>query len=235
MCLADSVTTVLAMDVGRLYREHRERVTELVRPVPEAQLLEPCPSCPGWSVHDVVSHLAGVATDAVEGRLGGIPSDAQTAEQVEARRGRPTTVVLREWERSASQFELVLAKAGPALFPAAMDAAVHEQDIRGALGVPGERDSETLTLAVERTLGRWFPKLASAGLTAPAIVGADGAVWHGDAASPVRWTATPYEVFRTAFGRRSAAQFARVFDGADPQPYLDELLIFGITAVDLHD
>jgi uncharacterized protein (TIGR03083 family) len=223
------------MDVAALYREHRERVTAMVRPVPEVQLLEPCPACPGWSVHDVVSHLAGVATDAVEGRLGGPPSETQTAAQVEARRGRPTTVVLREWERSASQFELVLAKAGPALFPAAMDAAVHEQDIRGALGVPGERESETMTLAVERFLGNWFPKLASADLAAPAIVGPDGAVWHGDPASPVRWAASPYEVFRTVFGRRSAAQFARTFDGADPQPYLDALVVFGIAAVDLHD
>ena len=52
---------------------------------------------------------------------------------------------------------------------------------------------------------------------------------------PVRWTASLYEVFRTAFGRRSAAQFARAFEGADPEPYLDELLVFGITQVDLHD
>lgn len=223
------------MDVAALYREHRERVTAMVRPVPEVQLLEPCPACPGWSVHDVVSHLAGVATDAVAGRLGGIPSDAQTAAQVEARRGRPTTVVLREWERSASQFELVLAKAGPALFPAAIDAAVHEQDIRGALGVPGERASETMTLAVDRLLGSWFPKLASADLVAPAIVDEAGDVWRGDAGSPVRWSASPYEVFRTAFGRRSAAQFGRAFAGADPAPYLDALIVFGITPVDLHD
>lgn len=223
------------MDVGRLYREHRERVTELVRPVPEAQLLQPCPACPGWTVHDVVSHLAGVATDAIAGKLGGVPSDEQTAAQVEARRGQPTTVVLREWERSASQFELVLAKAGAALFPAAMDAAVHEQDIRGALGLPGERDSETLTLAVDRRLEGWFQALRSADLVEPAIVGPDGGVWRGDPASPVRWSASPYEVFRTAFGRRSAAQFARAFEGADPAPYLDAILIFGITTVDLHD
>jgi uncharacterized protein (TIGR03083 family) len=223
------------MDVAGLYREHRDRVTDLVRPVPEVQLLQPCPACPGWTVHDVVSHLAGVATDAVEGRLGGVPSDAQTAAQVEARRGQKTTVVLREWERSASQFELVLAKAGPALFPAAMDAAVHEQDIRGALGLPGLRESETMHLTVDRMLDRWFLALQSAELVTPAIVGPGGEVWRGDAASPVRWNASPYEVFRTVFGRRSSAQFARAFEGADPSPYLAAILIFGITTVDLHD
>jgi uncharacterized protein (TIGR03083 family) len=223
------------MDVARLYREHRERVTGLVRPVPEAQLLQPCPACPGWTVHDVVSHLAGCAADAIAGELGGVPSEEQTAAQVEARRGQPTTVVLREWERSASQFELVLAKAGPALFAAAMDAAVHEQDIRGALELPGERDSETLTIAVDGRLERWFAALRSADLVAPALVGPTGEVWRGDPASPVRWNASPYEVFRTAFGRRSAAQFARSFEGADPSPYLDAILIFGIATVDLLD
>ena len=61
------------------------------------------------------------------------------------------------------------------------------------------------------------------------------AVLAGDATSTVRWRASLYEVFRTAFGRRSAAQFARSFEGADPEPYLAELLVFGITPVDLHD
>ena len=80
---------------------------------------------------------AGVAADALTGKLGGVPSDEQTAAQVEQRRGQPTTVVLREWERSASQFELVLTKAGPSILPAAIDVAVHEHDIRGALDLPG--------------------------------------------------------------------------------------------------
>jgi uncharacterized protein (TIGR03083 family) len=226
---------VTEIDVGRLYRENRERVTDLVRPVPEAQLLQPCPACPGWTVHDVVSHLAGVATDAIAGKLGGIPSDEQTSTQVEERRGRPTTVVLREWERSASQFELVLTKAGPSILPAAIDVAVHEHDIRGALGLTGAHDSETIGVATDRVLSNWSRKLQSLDLAAPALVSPTGDVWRGDPRSPVRWRTTEYEAFRTAFGRRSSAQFARAFDGADPAPYLESLLVFGITDTDLHD
>lgn len=223
------------IDVGRLYRENRERVIALVRPVPADRLLEPTPACPGWSVHDVVSHLAGVAADAVAGKLGGVPSDEQTAAQVEQRRGQPTTVVLREWERSASQFELVLTKAGPSILPAAIDVAVHEHDIRGALDLPGGHESETITITAHRMLDRWMRTLPARGVPLPCVVDPSGAVLAGDATSAVRWRASLYEVVRTAFGRRSAAQFARSFEGADPEPYLAELLVFGITPVDLHD
>ena len=223
------------VDVGQLYRVHRERVTEMVRPVPEGQLLMPCPACPGWSVHDVVSHLAGIAADAIAGKLAGPPPPEQTAEQVEQRRGQPTTVVLREWERSASQFELVLTKTGMPLFAAAIDVTTHEHDIRGALGLDGDRDDEVVRLTAERTLARWSQHLQATGLAVPAVVRPDGAPLQGDAAATLRWEASEYEVFRTALGRRSAAQFARAFTGADPAPYLDALLVFGITEFDLSD
>jgi uncharacterized protein (TIGR03083 family) len=226
---------VSEIDVGRLYRDHRERVIDLVRPVPAERLLEPAPACPGWTVHDIVSHLAGNAADAIAGRLGGIPSDAQTAEQVAARRGQPTTVVLREWERSASQFELVLTKTGASILPAAIDVAVHEHDIRGALDLPGEHESETVAITAHRMLDRWMRSLPGRGVPVPCVVDPAGAVLAGDPGSTVRWTASTYEVFRTAFGRRSAAQFARGFEGADPGPYLAELLVFGITPIDLYD
>lgn len=230
-----SGTDAPRIDVGRLYRDHRERVTDLVRPVPQDRLLEPCPACPGWTVHDVVSHLAGIAADAIAGRLGGIPGEEQTAEQVAQRRGTPTTVVLREWERSASQFELVLSKTGPSLLPAAIDVAIHEHDIRGALDLAGAHESDTLAITAQRMLDRWLPSVRTAGLVAPAVVAPGGIVIAGDPASPVRWHADAYELVRTAFGRRSAAQFARSFEGADPEPYLAALLVFGITAVDLYD
>src|SRR5690606_3107003 len=143
--------------------------------------------------------------------------------------------VLREWERSASQFELVLSKAGLALLPAAIDVAVHEHDIRGALDLAGDHTSDPIALAVARTVDRWFPSLRTAGLTQPGVIAPDGTVIAGNPDSPVRWTATEFDVFRTTFGRRSAAQFARSFEGADPQPYLDALLVFDITGVDLYD
>lgn len=67
------------------------------------------------------------------------------------------------------------------------------------------------------------------------IVTPEGVAIVGDPTAAVCWTATEYDVFRATFGRRSAGQFARAFTGADPAPYLEALLVFGITPVDLID
>jgi uncharacterized protein (TIGR03083 family) len=218
-------------DVSVLYAYGKEHVLALVRTLRLDQLSADVPSCPGWTVHGVVSHLAGIATDAIEGRLSGIPSDEQTAAQLATRRNTATAVVLREWERSASQFELVLAKMPSAPLPAAVDIAVHEQDIRGAVGLPGHRDNPIIGLSVHRVMNNWMAALDAAGLARPAVFTAAGDLLGGDPQSPIGWTTTPFEIFRTAFGRRNLAQFARDFEGADASMYLDQLVVFAVSAV----
>ena len=63
-------------DLGALYRRAREQVSSLVRSLGPQQLEAPVPSCPGWTVHGVVSHLAGIANDVITGRLTGGPTPA---------------------------------------------------------------------------------------------------------------------------------------------------------------
>ncbi|HET6985263.1 MAG TPA: maleylpyruvate isomerase N-terminal domain-containing protein, partial [Kribbella sp.] len=87
-----------------LYRASRERVTAAVRGLDPADLNRQVPACPDWTVHNLVSHLAGVATDFATGNLDGAPRPPWTAVQVNARRAAPIDAVLEEW-----------ASAGPAL------------------------------------------------------------------------------------------------------------------------
>src|SRR5258708_5297454 len=85
-----------------LYREARLRVTELVTQLSRGELGTPVPTCPGWTVHDVLGHLTGVAEDAVEGRLSGPPDDAQTAAEVARYSGRSLAQVLDRWSGVAA-------------------------------------------------------------------------------------------------------------------------------------
>ena len=71
--------TSTSADLAGLYRETRERLVELVGSLDAAGLGVPVPACPGWSVADVVSHLAAVTEDALAGRLTGPPTDQETA------------------------------------------------------------------------------------------------------------------------------------------------------------
>lgn len=221
-------------DLGRLYRQGREQVADLVRGLTAQQLETPVPGCPGWTVHGVVSHLAGVATDAVNGRLQGIPTPEQTAAQVEARATTPTPVVLREWERTGSQLEMLLTKSEGRLVAPVVDVTVHEQDIRGAVDQPGNREGPLIDLVVDKTVARFLNKVESAGLAPVVVVDPAGQVIAGQEGSPVELRLSRFELFRMLYGRRSRAQIERRFVGADdPGAYVPILAVFGPAEADI--
>lgn len=200
-----------------------------MRSLTPQQLETPVPASPGWTVHGVVSHLAGVATDAINGRLPGVPGPEQTAAQVAERSTTPTSIVLREWERTGSQLEVLLGKSGAVSTEPVVDVAVHEQDIRGALGLPGNRQGPLIDLALDQAGQRLLSRVESAGLPpikvtpdpdATPIVGGDDA--------PVTFRASPYEFFRAVYGRRSRTQLERRLIGTDePEAYVPLLCLVG--------
>src|ERR1700733_11542889 len=136
--------------LSRLYRDARGRVISLVTELDDAGLGAPVPACPAWSVRDVVSHLAAVAEDVMEGRLTGPPSDEQTAEQVARFRDWDLPGVLTRWEELAPSFEEMID--GLTVWPAVLDVASHEQDIRGAVGEAGARDTDVVRMGADRLL-----------------------------------------------------------------------------------
>jgi uncharacterized protein (TIGR03083 family) len=98
-----------AGDLARMYRETRQRLTALVAGLDEVELGAPVPACPGWSVADVIGHLAAIPEDALAGRLTGPPSDEETAAQVNRFRGRPMAQTLAGWAELGPRFEEVVA------------------------------------------------------------------------------------------------------------------------------
>lgn len=219
--------TTDAIDAGQRYAAARASIVALVGGLAPEQLATPVPTCPGWTVHDVVAHLAGLATDAVNGVGAGDDIDGWTARQVGDRRGATLDELLAEWESASTAVEAQLA-AGEMRLPAAvLDAVTHEHDIRGALGLPGNRDEPTLLLASRMFTGLWTSNLERAGLAALRVA----AEANGD---EPHIRASEFEVFRVAFGRRSRAQIAAMIGGVgDAEPYVDLLCVFGPSAVDI--
>jgi uncharacterized protein (TIGR03083 family) len=58
-------------EIASTYQAIQGRLSAAVRSLSPAQLATPTPACPGWTVKDVVSHLAGNVDDALAGRLAG--------------------------------------------------------------------------------------------------------------------------------------------------------------------
>jgi uncharacterized protein (TIGR03083 family) len=209
-----------APNLVRFYRESHSRVVELVGELDAGALATPVPACPGWSVSDVVAHVAAVAEDVPAGRLTRPPSDEETAAQVARFAGHPIGDVLQVWEQHAAAMEEVIG--AHSVRPAVLDVLSHEHDIRGALGRAGARDDEAVRAGAEMLLSFLSPPV-------PLRVRCDAFdVQVGpDEGQPLELQTSHFEAFRWRLGRRSRAQLAGMDWTGDPSPVLDTLVIFG--------
>lgn len=149
-------------ELGDVYKAARGRITELVRGRSEDELQRVVPACPEWTVHDTVAHVTGVTADILSGNIEGVATDPWTKAQVDARRGTPTEAVLDEWAEKGPQVDPIVpffpGRVGSQLI---LDTTTHEHDLRHALGAPGAKDSEGVTIAVRM--------IVEVGMTAGAV------------------------------------------------------------------
>lgn len=220
-------------DFAAIYKQSRERIAELARAASSSDLDRTVPGCPRWTVADTVAHLVGVADDATAGRLAGMPTEEQTAEQVAQRRGRPMDDVLAEWDQAGARVEAAVAARKMPL-NIVHDVVVHEADVRGALGAGRPPDAawtaslDHVSRGLDGLLGRGGPITIDAG-DRRFTAGGEGE------AEPTTVSLEPYEFWRALFGRRSREQMAGWDWRGDPAPFLDAIPMFGPTAEPLHE
>ncbi len=216
-------------DYGLVYASGRERVSTLVGTLDEEQTSTTVAACPGWTVHDVVAHLAGSVADALAGRLEGVGSDRWTAAQVEARRDVPVEKMLDEWADGSPRFEDALRAIGPPMAPVAVsDLFQHEQDIRSALDLQGGRDLEVLLLSIESYLPGLSARVAGAGL-APLRLSAGTHQFETSGGNPgAHVTAEPFELARLLGGRRTLDEIRQLHWEGDAGPYVELMSAYGV-------
>ena len=182
-----------------LYRASRERVTTAVRDLTPAELDQQVPACPQWSVHNLVSHLTGVAADFVAGNLAGAPRPPWTAVQVETRRNLPIATVLDEWAVVGPKLEELVVSgttSHPLVCSPWVDTGTHEADLHGAIG-SGRPPTKVWLAVLDWMLDEPGP------LT---VVTPDGTYSAGSDGPDAVVRTSSYELFRAIFGRRSARQ-----------------------------
>jgi uncharacterized protein (TIGR03083 family) len=199
------VSSTGGVGAGAAYAGIRRRINELVGDVAD-RWGDAVPACPSWRVHDLVAHVAGVADDVTGGRLEGAGSDPWTSAQVAARRDRPTPEVLAEWNATAAQLEDVLDSFGPAGHQLVMDTVTHEHDLRGALGAPGERSSDSVAIGLGWLVPAFQGAAVANGHPAVEVVATDGSssTWSPSGGTPVATvTGSSFELLRALSGRRT--------------------------------
>lgn len=226
-------------DLSTFYAQTRDRLTALVSELDDAALATPVPACPRWTVQDVIAHLAAVAEDILAGRLTRPPSEEQTAAQVARFSGRGLGQVIAHWESNAPELEKLVGTAG--VWPPVMDVACHEQDIRGALGLPGARDTDVIWHCAGQLLG-WLKTpvpmrvtVEDAEFRSRPSAGPEPADGGGEPGTgpELALSTTRFEAFRWRLGRRSRVQLATLAWSGDPAPVLDNLTIFGPSPHDI--
>lgn len=208
------------MDNAAHYDASRARIEELVS---GAELSAPVAACPGWTVQDVVAHLAGglgafVARDFEPGE------HANFGERmVHERRGRSLEDHLTEWAANRAKADEALA--GPMGGVLVAEIVSHEHDIRTALGKPGAREEPGVRAAPERPLQEIDNRLRESGAPAVRLVvgGTERVLGEGEPSATVRLSA--FDLLRAVGGRRSAAQL-RSLDW-DGEPRMDAFTLFG--------
>jgi hypothetical protein len=197
-----------------------------------------------------VAHVTGVAADV---ELGTVPAELDlvgalddpalaaireemTARQVASRGALSLEAILAEWRGHLGALLAMIRGERP--FPREVpfadailvtDLAVHTQDVRGALGVPGDRDSAGMGVALAsygaivgvRSRMRGLPALRLRYGGKERILGEDG----GEPGASL--SADRFQICRALSGRRSRAQILQMDWSGDPGPYVGLIPAYG--------
>ncbi|MDJ0767677.1 MAG: maleylpyruvate isomerase N-terminal domain-containing protein [Ilumatobacter sp.] len=217
------------MDIATLYVTAQRSFCELFASLDDGERALPVPCNPLWSVRDVLSHVAGIADDVVEGRVEGAATDPWTAVQVERWRGTDWRALVDQWSDQAPMVGSMLAAIEERRPP--LDCHSHEHDVRHAVGRAGNQDSDLI---------RWMSTLfddSSVGRSVE-VHFADGAttVIDGDDPAIELRNISRFEFVRSRLGRRSRAQVAAyAWSEAPHHALLDEWFVFGPASDDIDE
>ncbi|HSS91088.1 MAG TPA: maleylpyruvate isomerase family mycothiol-dependent enzyme [Streptosporangiaceae bacterium] len=238
--------------LAHAYQGTHAAILAILGALPGDRLSTVIPACPQWTVRDLTAHMTGVAADTVEGRFPPINPhgtwaerqavvDAHTAGQVSSRQTMTMAELLGEWTGHLPRVLAILRGDEP-LPPGSMpahdwvivsDIAAHGQDLRGALDLPGDRQSAAVTLGLQRYIAGLGQRLDRTGLPALLLRTPERDYQAGSGSPPATVTATAWELFRALGSRRSTGQILALPWSGDHRPYLRLLPAYGPRADDL--
>ena len=211
-------------DPLQAWREAFDRVCALVERLDAADLRATVPACPDWTVRDLFSHMVGLGADVLAGDEPDDHDSAWTQRQVEARRGRSAADLLGEWRGLADPLVAWMREHGSRPLN---DVVIHEQDLRGAVGVVGGRDSDGLRIVRDRMARRFASALGD--LPPIALVSGEW-TWcsQGEARDAVVVVeADGFDLARALASRRTEDQLRSWTRRGDVAPYLDAFATLG--------
>ena len=216
------------------YRASHDRIDTLVRSLNNEQLATVVTCCPLWTVKDLIGHLTGVLEDRRDGNMPTGSFAEWTAAQVARHRDEPIESILETWREASAQS----IDAPPSMASLSFDAVTHEFDLYQALGIAGDRSTDSVRIGAERSLGRMSSMLKDGSAPGVRVTTEDGTNLAEGATSPLALETSRYSFMRMTTGRMSRAQAEALGWGSDPAPVLDSLYsdgFFVLQPVDVNE
>ncbi|MDQ1402672.1 MAG: hypothetical protein QOG03_988 [Actinomycetota bacterium] len=215
--------------------------------------------CPGWTVFDNVAHIVGLERAlmgdpepdvTIPDGLPHIKNDVgrYMETHIEARRGTPPSELVAELRAMAKERIDYLRSLpdsmfdeevpGPMGFPVKLgaflntrlfDSWAHEQDIRRAVGRPGNLRSPEARLTLERTAKGLARKLAEARPVRIAVTGEQDLTFEVGGGEPVADITVPFDVYIPLVCGRDDADLSQVKIDGDEAAAQAVIAALGIT------
>ena len=205
------------------YRASHERIDALVRRLDANQMATVVTCCPLWNIKGLIGHLTGVLEDRRDGNMPTGSFSDWTAAQVARHRDESIGLTLDTWAAAIATD----ADGPPSMGSLSFDAVTHEFDLYQALGVAGERSTDSVRIGAERALGRMSSMLTEGSAPGVNVTTEDGTFLAEGAAPPLSLETSRYGFMRMTTGRMSRRQAEALGWGSDPAPVLDSLFSDG--------
>jgi uncharacterized protein (TIGR03083 family) len=237
-------------DIADVYDDVRKGLSALVLELSDDERHTPVPATPGWTIRDVIAHLAGDAACLIVGDLPREFFDAfgdddtvvtlnrWTSGHVTARAETPISEVLDEWEESAGILTRMMRgeSAWPNDIPffadrvLVTDIGVHQHDIYGALGIVRDRGGPPVRIGVAGYVAILDMRFRTDGVP-PLRLEADEKIWVVGGDEPAATLRTNrFELFRALSGRRSPEQVKGYDWDGKPDDFMRYFYPYGVRA-----
>jgi uncharacterized protein (TIGR03083 family) len=210
-------------EVADLYAVTRDSLVVQLRALSKSQAETIVPSCPEWTVKDVVAHVAGLVSDVMAAVPPPLGSDENTTRQVFERRNMSLGEICDEWQTNATAFAPLLVEDERRAFGITADLAVHVHDLAetiDSIAVPSQRATRAACQLYVRLLQERVAERLGIALTVN-LDGREREPGAGD--NPLMMTGTSTDFLRSITGRRTRAQAEAFFEWrGDPITMLDQ-------------
>jgi uncharacterized protein (TIGR03083 family) len=207
------------------------------------------PACPDWTVRDLIAHVASLAHSIANGFM---PGDLNLVmfwdddiarrrenfveEQLQTRESMSLEEILDQWTEAGEAVEAMLRgerplpPGSPALIDWILvtDVGVHHHDLRGAVGMPGDRDSAATKLSLRSYIEAMKIRTAARGLPGLRLRPGNKEYLTGEGEPAATVGAGVFEMARAAAGRRSPDQIRAFAWEGDPEPFLELFYPYGV-------